>query len=132
MVMNLKEFDGWPIYKIKLGTSDDLKIVRELRRHTTAIFRVDANCAWTAEQTISFAPELKTLGVELIEQPLPADAWEDMKRVYAQSVAAGADKAVWSKKTSRALPRFFHGVNIKLNKQADHPARRMIERARPD
>ena len=49
----LKEFDGWPIYKIKLGTTDDLKIVRELRQHTTATFRVDANCAWTAEQTIS-------------------------------------------------------------------------------
>jgi hypothetical protein len=39
-----------------------LSIVRELRRHTEAVFRVDANCAWTAEQTIKNAPELKALG----------------------------------------------------------------------
>ncbi|MEP1019123.1 MAG: dipeptide epimerase, partial [Maribacter dokdonensis] len=41
----------WPIYKIKLGTSDDVAIVRELREHTNAVFRIDANCAWTAEET---------------------------------------------------------------------------------
>src|SRR5215217_2939061 len=44
MVSKMKELP-WPIYKIKLGTADDLKIVRELRSHTTATFRVDANCA---------------------------------------------------------------------------------------
>jgi L-alanine-DL-glutamate epimerase-like enolase superfamily enzyme len=71
MVSKMQELP-WPIYKIKLGTDDDLRIVRELRKHTDAIFRVDANCAWTAEQTIRFAPELKRLGVEFIEQPLAA------------------------------------------------------------
>jgi hypothetical protein len=44
--------------------------VRELRRYTTATFRVDANTAWTVEQTLTIAPELKSLGVEFIEQPL--------------------------------------------------------------
>ncbi len=43
MVAKLKEFDGWPIYKVKLGTPDDLAIIRELRRHTDAVFRIDAN-----------------------------------------------------------------------------------------
>ncbi|HAI41854.1 MAG TPA: dipeptide epimerase, partial [Maribacter sp.] len=60
----------WPIYKIKLGTSDDVAIVRELREHTNAVFRIDANCAWTAEETIYNAPLLKDLGVEFLEQPL--------------------------------------------------------------
>ena len=82
MVAKMKEFDGWPIYKIKLGTDDDLAIVRELRRHTGAIFRIDANTAWTAEQTIAFAPELKTLGVEFIEQPLKRNDWDGMSRVF--------------------------------------------------
>ena len=77
----LEEFDGWPIYKVKLGTPGDLEIVRELRRHTTAAFRVDANCSWTVEQTIGNARELKALGVQFIEQPLKADDWEGMKRV---------------------------------------------------
>src|SRR4029079_6881933 len=52
MVAKLNEFPGWPIYKIKLGTDRDLEIVRELRKHTAATFRVDANCGWTAEQAI--------------------------------------------------------------------------------
>ena len=77
MVAKMDEMPGWPIYKIKLGTADDLSIVRELRQHTDALFRVDANCGWTAEQTIEFAPVLKELGVEFIEQPLPP---EDVRR----------------------------------------------------
>ncbi len=44
-----------PFYKIKLGTDRDLEIVRELRRHTDARFRVDANCAWTAERAIEYS-----------------------------------------------------------------------------
>ena len=73
MAEKMAELPGWPVYKIKLGTSNDLEIVRELRKHTDALFRVDANCGWTAEQTIEFAPALKELGVEFIEQPLPAE-----------------------------------------------------------
>jgi L-Ala-D/L-Glu epimerase len=80
MVMKMREFDGWPIYKIKLGTPDDLAIVRELRKYTTATFRVDANCAWTAAQTVTNSHELKTLGVEFIEQPLAADNWVRLDR----------------------------------------------------
>ena len=45
MLTKLKE-KPWPIYKIKLGTKDDIKIITELRKHTNAIFRVDANCGW--------------------------------------------------------------------------------------
>jgi L-alanine-DL-glutamate epimerase-like enolase superfamily enzyme len=55
MVAKMKEFEGWPIYKIKLGTEDDLAIIRELRRHTDAIFRIDANTAWTGASTTPVA-----------------------------------------------------------------------------
>lgn len=41
MVKKLLEMPGWPIYKIKLGTKYDLDIVRELRKHTDAVFRVE-------------------------------------------------------------------------------------------
>jgi L-alanine-DL-glutamate epimerase-like enolase superfamily enzyme len=36
----------WPIYKIKLVPNEDIAIVTELRKHTDAIFRIDANCGW--------------------------------------------------------------------------------------
>src|SRR5262249_37661731 len=86
MVAKMNEFPAWPIYKIKLGTDRDLAIVAALRKHTDATFRVDANCGWTADQTIANAPELKRLGVEFIEQPLRADRIDDMRRVGAECV----------------------------------------------
>jgi L-alanine-DL-glutamate epimerase-like enolase superfamily enzyme len=132
MVAKLNEFPGWPIYKIKLGTDRDLEIVRALRQHTSAIFRVDANCGWTAEQTIRNAFELKQLGVEFIEQPLPADRWEDMRRVRAESVLPIiADESCIVESDVDRCAGVFHGINIKLVKCGGlTPARRMIATAR--
>ena len=132
MVAKMREFDGWPIYKIKLGTDNDLAIVRELRRHTDAIFRIDANTAWTAEQTIAFAPELKTLGVEFLEQPLPADNWDGMRRVFREcALPVIADESCLTEEVVPRCAGVFHGINIKLTKAGGlTPARRMIARGR--
>jgi hypothetical protein len=89
MVAKMQEFPGWPVYKIKLGTDHDLEIVQALRRHTDAVFRVDANCGWTADEAIANSEAMKDLGVEFIEQPLPADQWRDMGRVFGASALAG-------------------------------------------
>lgn len=132
MVAKMREFDGWPIYKIKLGTPDDLAIVRELRRHTDATFRVDANCAWSVEQTLAFAPELKALGVEFIEQPLRAGDWDGMKRVFAGcALPVIADESCLVEDDVARCAGHFHGINIKLTKAGGlTPARRMIRQAR--
>jgi len=132
MIIKMKEFDGWPIYKIKLGTANDLDVIRELRRHTQAIFRVDANTAWTAGQAIALAPELKRLGVEFIEQPLRAADWDGMGRVYRESaLPVIADESCLVEEDVPRCAGFFHGINIKLNKAGGlTPARRMIARAR--
>jgi L-alanine-DL-glutamate epimerase-like enolase superfamily enzyme len=128
----LKEFEGWPIYKIKLGTPNDLNVVREVRRHTSAVLRVDANCAWTAEQAIANSHELKALGVEFIEQPLPAGDWQGMRRVFAESVLpVMADESCLVEEDVPLCQGFFHGINIKLVKCGGMtPARRMIDAAR--
>lgn len=132
MVMKLREFAGWPIYKIKLGTPDDLAIVRELRRHTDATFRVDANCAWTVEQTLALAPELKRLGVEFIEQPLGAENWAGMKRLHAESaLPIMADESCLVPEDVDRCAGHFHGINVKLTKAGGlTPGRRMVLRAR--
>lgn len=132
MVAKLLEFADWPIFKIKLGTANDLAIVRELRRHTTATFRVDANCGWTAQQTIDNSQALKTLGVEFIEQPLPADRWDDMRRVFAESsLPIIADESCQIESDVPRCAGYFHGINIKLVKCGGlTPARRMIAVAR--
>ncbi len=132
MVAKLREFPGWPIYKIKLGTPDDVGIVRELRRHTRAVFRVDANCSWTAEQTIAQSRPLAELGVEFIEQPLPPDRWADMAEVVRRSaLPIIADESCQRPPDVDRCHGHFHGVNIKLVKCGGlTPARRMIARAR--
>ena len=84
MVSKMQNFP-WPIYKIKLGTPDDLRIVRELRQHTDAIFRVDANCGWSVSETIKNSGPLAELGVEFIEQPLDPGDREGMKEVFLTS-----------------------------------------------
>lgn len=131
MVSKMKEMP-WPIYKIKLGTKEDIEIVTELRKHTDAIFRVDANCGWSVDETIKNAKALKKLGVEFIEQPLPADDWLGHKIVYEQSVLPIiADESCQVEADVDKCYRHFHGINVKLTKCGGlTPARRMLVKAR--
>ena len=132
MIEKLNEFPGFPVYKIKLGTPEDLEIVRRLRGHTDAVFRVDANCAWDADETIRNAAELKPLGVEFIEQPLEPDRWDDMTKVFRESLLpVVADESCQVESDVDRCAGRFHGINIKLVKCGGlTPARRMIARAR--
>ena len=132
MIEKMREWP-WPLYKIKLGRPEtDMVTVRALRQHTNALFRADANCGWTADQTIRFAPELASLGVEFIEQPLPADDWVGAKRVFEQSaLPIIADESCIVESDVDRCVGYFHGVNIKLTKCGGlTPARRMIAHAR--
>jgi len=131
MCAKLREVD-WPIYKIKLGTDQDLEIVRELRKNTNSVFRVDANCAWTVDQAISYSEELALLGVEFIEQPLAKDNLEGMHEVFAQSkLPVIADESCISESDVEKCKGRFHGVNIKLVKAGGiTPALRMIQKAK--
>jgi L-alanine-DL-glutamate epimerase-like enolase superfamily enzyme len=132
MIAKMKEFDAWTIYKIKLGTDRDLEIVRELRQHTDAIFRIDANTAWSADQTIGFAPALRELGVEFLEQPLKRDDWSGMERLRQEcALPVIADESCLTEDDVDRCAGVFDGINIKLCKAGGlTPARRMIARAR--
>ncbi len=131
MVSKMKEIP-WPIYKIKLGTKNDLEIVTELRKHTDAIFRIDANCGWTVTETIKNAIELQKLGVEFIEQPLQASNWKGAKIVFDNSyLPIIADESCITESDIEKCYNHFHGVNIKLMKCGGlTPAKRMIDKAK--
>jgi L-alanine-DL-glutamate epimerase-like enolase superfamily enzyme len=122
----------WPIYKIKLGTGHDLQIVEKLRKITDAVFRVDANAAWTTEQAISNSKALKDFNVEFIEQPLAADNIEGMKKVKAESfLPTIADESCQRPGDVLKCAGQFHGINIKLMKCGGiTPALGMIKTAR--
>lgn len=127
MVQKIKEFP-WPLYKIKLGTENDVAIVRELRKHTNAVFRLDANAAWTAEQAIENAKALKDLNVEFLEQPLKANDWEGMKLLKKESVLPLiADESCILESDVQKCAGYFDGINIKLTKCGGlTPGKRMI------
>ena len=131
MVEKLKE-KPWPIYKIKLGTPNDIQIVEALRRHTDAVFRIDANAGWKAGEALEKIKIFKDLGVEFIEQPLARDDWEGMKWLFDQSsLPLIADESCVSEQDVEKCRNHFHGINIKLTKCSGiTPALRMIRQAR--
>lgn len=131
MVAKMKEVD-WPLYKIKLGTDNDLEIIRELRKHTNSKFRIDANCAWTAQQAIAYSEELARLGVEFMEQPLAKDDLEGMKEVFKYSkLPVMADESCIVESDVKKCHGLFHGINVKLVKAGGiTPALRMIREAK--
>ncbi len=131
MVSKMKEMP-WPIYKIKLGTKDDIQIVTELRKHSNSIFRIDANCGWDVTETVKNSIELKKLGVEFIEQPLAAENQKGSKVVFENSyLPIIADESCILENDIEKCYNHFHGVNIKLMKCGGlTPAKRMIEKAK--
>lgn len=132
VLREVESYADWPILKVKLGTPNDLEIVAALRQNTDAMIRVDANCAWTVEETIRNSQALADLGVEFIEQPLPANAPESSKRiVYEESVLPIiADESCQREHHVRECDGLFHGINVKLCKCGGlTPAFRMLREA---
>ncbi|WP_317044387.1 dipeptide epimerase [Confluentibacter citreus] len=122
----------WPIYKIKLGTEQDVEIVKSLRKITNSVFRIDANASWTAEETLRNIEELKSLNVEFIEQPLKAGDWQGMKLLKERSeLPIIADESCQRQEDVDMCADIFHGINIKLMKCGGMtPALEMIKKAR--
>ena len=133
MVRKYRDQPNWPIYKIKLGTPHDLEIVQALRGETEAVIRVDANCAWSPEQAIANSAALAELGVEFIEQPLPADAPRAAHLDVFQNSALPviADESCRTEADVARCRGLFHGINVKLCKCGGlTPASRMLRQAR--
>lgn len=122
----------WPNYKIKLGTKEDVKIIEALRAVTDAVFRIDANCAWTVQETLENAKQLKDLNVEMIEQPLKADDWAGMKLLKGVCVLPiFADESCQRFEDVEKCADSFDGINLKLMKCGGlTPALEMIKKAR--
>lgn len=131
MVERMREVK-FPIYKVKLGTPNDIEIIKELRKSTDATFRVDANCAWNAEETIVNSAAFENLGVEFIEQPLPNNKIEEMIEVKKNTnLPLIADESCIVESDVEKCFGKFDGVNIKLAKCGGlTPALRMIQKAK--
>ena len=105
-----------PLLKIKLGGAEDLERLRAVRRGAPqSRLIVDANEGWSAASYAALAPELAALGVEMIEQPLPAGEDAPLAEL-ARPVPVCADESVHDRASLDALARRYDMVNIKLDK----------------
>ena len=132
MVRKMQAKPDWPVYKVKVDETGGLQLVRQLREATDARLRIDANCAWQPEQVLSLAEEHAKLDVELIEQPLPADAYQAMQKLKGKAaLPLMADESCQTEADIDRCIDCFDAVNIKLVKCGGvTPARRMITRAK--
>lgn len=105
-----------PLLKIKLGTPDDMPRLEAVRRGAPkARIIVDANEGWTAEVYADLAPHLIRLGVEMVEQPLPAGA-DAMLSEIARPLPVCADESCHDRASLPDLVGKYDMVNIKLDK----------------
>ena len=132
VMMSKMQLHPWPIYKIKLDCPNDMDLLQSLRGITTSAFRIDMNEGWQFEDVKRCLPELKKLGVILIEQPLPrneVEAMQELKKISA--IDLFADESCRTEDDVLACAAGFDGINIKLTKCGGiTPALRMIEHAR--
>lgn len=106
-----------PLLKLKLGGDDlDLARIEAVREAApTARLLIDANESWSPKHYRKIAPALKELGVELIEQPFPANA-DEVLETLDHPVPVCADESCH---TTADLPRLrnrYEMVNVKLDK----------------
>jgi L-Ala-D/L-Glu epimerase len=105
-----------PILKIKLGTPDDMPRLEAVRRGAPrARLIIDANEGWTPEVYTDLAPHLARLGVELVEQPLPAGQ-DDMLAEIARPIPVCADESCFDRASLAGLRGKYDVVNLKLDK----------------
>ncbi len=105
-----------PLLKIKLGTPDDIARLEAVRRGAPQVpIIVDANEGWTADVYADLAPHLIRLGVQMVEQPLPAGA-DDMLGEIARPLPVCADESCHDRASLPALKGKYDMVNIKLDK----------------
>ncbi len=129
----IREAEPYPVLKIKVGRDNDEEIMDTVRRVTDKVVRVDANEGWkTKEVALEKIKWLKTMGVEFVEQPMPADMLEETRWLREKvDMPLVADEAV---KTAADIPKLataYDGINIKLMKAGGiQEAMRMIHLAK--
>lgn len=105
-----------PLLKIKLGTPEDMPRLEAVRQGAPgARIIVDANEGWSADVYADLAPHLIRLGVEMVEQPLPAGD-DAMLAEIARPLPVCADESCHDRASLPALKGKYDMVNIKLDK----------------
>jgi L-alanine-DL-glutamate epimerase-like enolase superfamily enzyme len=105
-----------PLLKLKLGGDGDPERLRAIRAAAPAArLIVDANEAWRDADFDANMRACAEAGVELIEQPLPAEA-DELLRARRHPVPICADESLHTSGDLAALAGKYEAVNVKLDK----------------
>jgi L-Ala-D/L-Glu epimerase len=111
------EASAFEVIKLKMGGEGDMELLRALRDATKQTIRVDANEGWSYDSALERLPELAKLGVEFIEQPLPADRLDEIRELRKRSpLPFIADESMHDAADISKLAGAFDGINLKLAK----------------
>ena len=106
-----------PILKLKLGGDGlDLPRVEAVRQEAPATrLLVDANESWSPSHYRDIVSALHRLGVELIEQPFPADA-DGVLETLDHPIPVCADESCHVRTDLPRLLNRYEAINVKLDK----------------
>jgi len=105
-----------PLLKLKLGAPGDPERLAAIRRAVPRTrLVVDANEGWTADNLKENLAACAEAGVELVEQPLPADADAALAAIN-RAVPVCADESAHVTAGVAALADRYDAINIKLDK----------------
>jgi L-Ala-D/L-Glu epimerase len=111
-----RRYADWPLIKVKVDGARHVEVVRLVHAACPrASLIVDPNQAWTCELLNRLAPELESLGVVLIEQPV-ARGTDETLRGYRGAVRLAADESVADRAGLPAVKDLYQVVNVKLDK----------------
>ncbi len=107
----------YPILKVKVGTRNDIDILKAIREVSSATIRVDANTAWTPKEAIKTINALVPYNIEFVEQPVPAHDLAGLKLIRDNvPVPIIADESCVTVEDIPRLAECVDGVNLKLMK----------------
>ena len=106
-----------PILKLKLGGDDsDVPRVKAVRASApTTRLLIDANESWSPAHYRNVVPVLKKVGIELIEQPFPANA-DDVLETLDHPIPVCADESCHTSADLVRLRNRYEMLNVKLDK----------------
>lgn len=112
------EAADYPVLKVKVGLASDEATIEAIRSVTRKPLRVDANEGWKdKEEAVRKINWLEKMGVEFIEQPLPAEMLEEQRWIRSRvHIPIFADEACQRATDIPKLREYFDGVNVKLDK----------------
>ena len=131
MAAAAKAATGRTLLKLKLGKPGDADRLAAIRAAVPkARLIADANEGWLPDILPAMLAACEKYGVELVEQPLPADN-DEILRGLPRSIIICADESAHGVDSLKALTGKYDAVNIKLDKTGGlTPALKMAEAAK--